>query len=390
MSSEKRILLVDFCNYEDYPIGGYLTRAKNFLVSFGSELVLIGITNEKKDPIGKWFRKTINGTEYDYFALAYYSKENTKHFIPDRFVTFFLLKYYRKQILEFRISNIFIQRQEVLQALHNFGYQNTCYCFAGLENPLAISKYKYAHLLAEYFENSFFKHLKKVQCILAAGNDEAIREMVARSKGEIELKRVNKFPTRINTEIFKPGDKVRMRNLLGIPEFSTIVMTTGRLADIKGWKFMIDCFEKFNSKVPDSYFYFIGEGEAKDPILNYSAEKGLKNKIILTGKKNAAEIATFLTSADLFIMGSYKEGWSTSLIESIACGIPACVTDFSSAREIITDGINGNVISGHNVDDFVEGMHKTLKIQLPIQNENVQAYATNRLKTDLLNLWVLQ
>lgn len=389
MNQTSKILLVDFCNYDDFPMGGYLTNARNILESMNSEIALVGISTNPSEPVGKWFSKQIDGVTHDYFALAHYTKAKTRHFIPDRLVAYVLLKFYKKKILSFKTPNIFIQRQEILQAVHNFGYENICYCFAGLENPLSISKYKYARFLAGRFEKRFFKNLKEVDTILAAGNDEAINEMVIRSKGAIELEKVHKFPTRINTSIFKPRDKYQMRTRNGIPLSSTIVVTTGRLAEIKGWKFMIDCFEKFSIKVPDSYFYMLGEGEDRMSILNYSAEKGLNNKIILTGKKNAPHIAEFLASADLFLMGSYKEGWSTSLIEAIACGVPSCVTDFSSAHEIIDEGVTGYVIKNHNVDDFVEGMNKALAIPLPIKNEKIQAFATNRLRNDLLSYWHL-
>jgi len=42
-------------------------------------------------------------------------------------------------------------------------------------------------------------------------------------------------------------------------------------------------------------------------------------------------------------MASSYEGWPTSLVEAVACGIPCCVTDFGAAREIIHEGENGFV-----------------------------------------------
>jgi len=96
-----------------------------------------------------------------------------------------------------------------------------------------------------------------------------------------------------------------------------------------------------------------------------------------------------LNAADLFIMGSYKEGWSTSLIEAIACGIPACVTNFSSAKDVILEGINGFVIDEHNVEMFAKGMLKAIKIPTPVFNENVMAFSVDKLKTDILKIWDL-
>jgi glycosyltransferase involved in cell wall biosynthesis len=88
-------------------------------------------------------------------------------------------------------------------------------------------------------------------------------------------------------------------------------------------------------------------------------------------------------------MGSFKEGWSTSLAEAIACGIPSVVTDFSSAKEIIVDGRNGYVIENRSVDNFIKGMLIARDLATPVFNDNVRMYSTDKLKDDLLKLWNL-
>jgi glycosyltransferase involved in cell wall biosynthesis len=176
---------------------------------------------------------------------------------------------------------------------------------------------------------------------------------------------------------------------LNIPAANSIIVTTGRLTWLKGWKFMIDCFSVYEKIKPGSLFYLIGEGEDNQKIEEYLASNELSGKVILVGKQDPYVIAKYLNAADLFIMGSYKEGWSTSLIEAIACGIPACVTNFSSASTIIVEGINGYVIIDRNIDIFVNGMVNTLKMSRPIYNDNVKVFSTDKLKEDLLKIWKL-
>ncbi len=266
---------------------------------------------------------------------------------------------------------------------------NICYCFAGLEIPLTISKYWYAHPFSKLFEKRFFRKLKSVDPILASGDDYEIREMARRSKGKVSESRVIKFPTRINTDFFRPVDKDEARRNLGITHNSVIVITTGRLAVLKGWKFMIDCFLKFEMNVPGSRLYFIGEGENFEKIKSYLSINKLTEKVFLEGKKKPDTVALFLNAADLFIMGSYKEGWSTSLMEAVACGTPSCVTDFSSARKVIIEGENGFVIENHNEELFVQGMLNAMKIKRPVMNDHILSFSTNRLKADLLKYWKL-
>jgi len=390
MITEKKILMIDFTNYEDYPIGGFLSFARNMISSFGDQLGLIGISTADNEPVGRWFTKRIDGIDYDFFALARFSKEQTRHIIPDRLMCYFLLKYYRKKILEPGYKNVFVQRHEILPAIRNFGFKNICYRFPGLENPLAISKYPAGRYFFRYFDKMFFSGLANVQLILAAGDNSSIDDMISRSKGIISRNSVVQFPTRIDTDIFRPLDKKEARSRLNIPDSSLIVSTTGRLASLKGWKFMVDCFSVFAQSLPESLFYIIGDGEDYGKLSEYLVSKNLSGRVLLTGRKQAEEISLYLNSSDLFIMGSYKEGWSTSLSEAIACGIPSCVTDFSSAREIIREGINGFVVEDHNESFFVRGMMKAIEIKRPVFNGNILPYSAKLLKDNLLDLWKLE
>lgn len=385
----KRILIIDFTDFEGYPIGGYLTFAKNMMESFGSELALAGITTSSFDPVGRWFKKTINGTEHDFFAMARYDRAKSMNIIPDRLVNYLLAKYYRRRIFNIGINNIFLQRHESLLALAD-GTKNICYSFPGLENPLAIAKYSYASLLAGWFERRFFKKIVQVSTILARGDDVAISEMLKRSNGALINHHITKFPTRINTVLFRPLDRQEARRKLGFSPGIVLVVTTGRLAWLKGWKFMIDSFARFSEYVTESRFMIIGDGEDLQKIKSYISENNLDDKIILTGKKSREDISLYLNASDLYIMGSYKEGWPTALMEAVACGVPACVTEFSSVDEIILEGVNGYIIRDRNEERFSNTMLKALELHRPVKNDHVTRYSTENLKDDILKYWKLK
>jgi len=381
----KKILIIDFCNYTDYQIGGHLTFAKNLLTAFGNQLALIGITTDKNDTVGKWTVKNINGINYDFFALARYSISRTKYIIPDRIMCFLLLRVYRSKILEKSFNNVFVQRPEILPAIKNFEYKNICYRFPGVENPLKGSKYWYGEYFVNLFERLLFSSFKNVNTVLVSADEKAIQDLIARSEGKILLQSIFKFPTRIDTDIFRPMNKIESREKLSIPVNSVIISTVGRLTWLKGWKFIIDAFKFFKSNAPDSILFFIGEGEDYEKINEYIGMNGMAKSVFLAGKKSPAEISLYLNSSDLFIMGSYLEGWSTSLVEAVACGIPCCVTDFGAATEIIHEGVNGFVEKERNLEYFVTLMHKASKLE--IKDINVSRYSISNLKDDILSRW---
>jgi len=385
----KRILIIDFCNFDDYQIGGHLSMAKNLMSAFGDRLALVGVTTDNNDKIGTWFKKSINGIIYDFFALARFDIKKTKHFLPDRLMSYVLIRYYKKKILDINIQNVFVQRHEILPAINRFGFKNICFCFPGLESPLKISKYWFSKYIENHFNKLFFSSVRNVKTILASGDEDSILEMVRRSNGNIFRGDILKFPTRINTDVFKPLDRNETRKKLNIESNKIIVVTTGRLTKLKGWEFMVDAYSLFRKEIPESLFYIVGDGEDYQLVQDHINAKGLKNNVILVGGKKLLEVSFFLNASDLFIMGSYKEGWSTSLSEAIACGIPSCVTNFSSAKDIVLEGINGHVINDRNINLFAESMTKAIKIRRPVYNENVRTFSVDNLKEDLLKIWPL-
>lgn len=382
--------LIEPCDFIDYPTGGNLTFAKQMLNVFGSELKLIGISTENIS-IGCWTKKTIDEVEYDFLPYLYLPKSSKRPLIPLRLRNYFALRKYRKEIIGHHLSNVMTQSPDCLLAIINFNFPNVCYYFAGTENPLLISRYKFARSISFFYDRYFLPKLSKVQLILAAANENAINDLVFRSKGYIRKEEVIQFPTRVDTRIYKKINKKNCRKSLSIHYDQLVIITIGRLGWFKGWKFMIDSFNLFQINHSNAHLFFIGNGEDFEKINHYISNLKLESSIHMVGFKNPKEIAHYLNAADLFIMGSYKEGWSSTLLEALACGTPACVTNFSSAKEIISEGINGYVAYTHNEIQFVELMNKCLSIDresLP-RKIDIDKYSVNYLKEDLLKLWSL-
>jgi len=386
-----KITIIEPCNFKDYPLGGQLTFSKQLITAFGNNLILIGITTEKMK-IGKWTKLILENTEYDYFPYLYLPKSTKKPIIPLRLRNYFALRKFKKEIIEAKLLNVITQSPDSLLAIFNFKFKNLCFVFAGIENPLSISRYKYAHRFTTIFDRIFFPKLHNIKLMLAAADNNAIDELVIRSKGYIKKENIYKFPTRVDTNIFKKIDKNNARNILLISEEKLLIVTTGRLGWFKGWKFLIDSFKLFKLNNLNAILFFIGTGEDEYKIKSYLNELNLADSVILVGFQSPINISYYLNAADLFVMGSYKEGWSTSLIEAIVCGTPSCVTNFSSAKDIIENGITGYVSEIHNESHFAHLMAESLKIDrtnIP-RKIDIDKFTVSNLKKDLLSLWTLE
>jgi glycosyltransferase involved in cell wall biosynthesis len=64
----------------------------------------------------------------------------------------------------------------------------------------------------------------------------------------------------------------------------------------------------------------------------------LRGRVHLLGAVPHERIEMLMQSADLFVLGSHREGSGCSVIEALACGVPPIITDIPSFRALTGDG----------------------------------------------------
>lgn len=386
-----KILIIDNVNFVDYPTGGILSFYRSMLPAFSSDISLAGITTDQKTPVGVWAKKIINGLEYDYYSIKSVKPSTEKPMIPERIKYLFRLRRHINRILDYPCFDLILTHNVIaVKCLPDWALKKTCLIMPGLGNSMLISRYKWAHGLAKLYDRYFLTD-KPSRCkyILAAADKKAVKDFADRSQGRISVEDITIFPTRYDDRFFHQMNRQKCRELLMLKENETIFVTVGRLGWFKGWKFMIDSFKIFLKNRIHSKLLFIGDGEDRKQIEQYISKLGLQNEVVLCGKKSPKEIGVFLNAADLFIMGSYTEGWSTTLVEACACNIPCVVTDFSSAREMITNGINGYVVENRNENLFANRMLEALNLPsegLARNNKQFENLALRNLKSDFLRV----
>lgn len=385
------ILYIELCNFIDHPLGGHLSFAKHLTSAMKGEMHLVGITTSNEEPIGKWFTKNVEGYNYSVLNIYRTSKTSKKPLIPNRIKDYWRFKRCLHLINFEDYEIIVVQTPEVLMALPNSCLSKVVLIMPGVENPLSISRYKIARNFQGLYDKLFFDKVRKVRIALAAADKQSINECVLRSRGKITNQLVVQFPTRYDSNIFRLKNKEQLRLKYKIRQEDRIFVTTGRLSWFKGWKFMIDSFALFHQHCPNSYLYFIGDGEDRAKIESYLESLDLVESVRLLGYQTLDTISDYLNLADLFMMGSYKEGWSTSLVEAVACGVPCVVTNFSSASEMVHDGINGYVLNERSEKEFAAKMEEALKLDVSRIRElaqNIQNYSVANMRkafTDAIN-----
>ena len=122
-----------------------------------------------------------------------------------------------------------------------------------------------------------------------------------------------------------------------------IVLSTGRLARQKGFKYLISAAARIIEEQPHVYFFLAGQGKLEAEIRNQIIQHGIERNFILLGF--VEDIHPLLKSADIFVFSSLYEGMPNSILEAMANGLPVVSTNVNGIAELIEQGINGFTVS---------------------------------------------
>ncbi|WP_067035112.1 glycosyltransferase [Allomuricauda sp. CP2A] len=131
-------------------------------------------------------------------------------------------------------------------------------------------------------------------------------------------------------------------------------ISIGRLTERKGFQRVLKALAEFDQPF---HYTIIGSGDYKDTLVNLVESLGLHEKI--TFVSHTDKVNEYLAQNDLYLQGSYVEGFPNALLESCATGTPAVVFDAPGGiNEIILPGVNGYIAKDHV--DFLEKLELSI------------------------------
>jgi len=138
-----------------------------------------------------------------------------------------------------------------------------------------------------------------------------------------------------------------LKNLNGEYRKEKRFITVGRLTEVKGHFRLLKILSKLD--FPFTYT-IIGDGDLKSDIFIKAREYGILDKI--THVPFTKNVDTFLADHDMFLQGSYVEGFPNALLESCVVGTPVIAFNVpGGTREIVEHNINGYLVE--NEDEYL-------------------------------------
>lgn len=174
--------------------------------------------------------------------------------------------------------------------------------------------------------------------------------------GQRELHRKGMHSTYIqhtvDTNVFKPMDKEKIRQQIGIPKSVFLFGMVSANKDNpprKEFQRVMDAFVLFLKKHPNSglYFHTLLEQGGGFNIKNYASFLGIKDKIYHVNPYEQlfgvgkGDMPRIYNSFDCLLAPSANEGFGIPIIEAQSCGVPVITNNFTAMTDLVKHGKTG-------------------------------------------------
>ena len=129
--------------------------------------------------------------------------------------------------------------------------------------------------------------------------------------------------------------------------FAFVIGMICRLVKEKGVEEFLEAAREIKSDNENCYFLLIGEmhvhdhAEGVDASIRFS-QKSLGKNLIVTGYRS--DIPQLLSTMDLYVLPSWREGMPRSIIEAMMMGLPVLATDIRGSREEVIPNQTGLLV----------------------------------------------
>jgi len=165
-------------------------------------------------------------------------------------------------------------------------------------------------------------------------------------------------------EIKKTNVREQKRIELDTPQNALVVVSVARLVSWKGQEVLLEAFARIADKIETAHLWILGEGPLKETLERRVGELQLSDRVHLFGART--DVYQVLAASDigaltlLYAPGEAAESIGIAGFEMMAAGIPLIASDYPSAREFISSGETGALVSPGDIPSYEHALLQLL------------------------------
>ena len=154
-------------------------------------------------------------------------------------------------------------------------------------------------------------------------------------------------------------NRAQLRHELGLDTNTLIIATVGRHDIQKGFLDIFPLLPNLFSLHQNLHYLWIGNGPLRK-LSERLVNNNPNTKSRMTFWPHRSDILQCLAGSDIFLFPTRFEGFSLALLEAMHVGCCPVVSDVSSVREIIEDGITGCIVRQGDICNLLSTLNDLL------------------------------
>lgn len=167
--------------------------------------------------------------------------------------------------------------------------------------------------------------------------------------------RVLLFPWGVDLKTFSPKPAGDLRARLGWQD-AFVLLSLRAWEPIYGVDVVVKAFAQIAEAIPQARLLLPGNGSQAAQIHALIQQYNLGERVHLAGQVRQDELPGYYRAADLYVSASHSDGSSVSLMEALASGLPALVSDIPGNLEWLTPGQEGWFFRDGDPADLAQGI----------------------------------
>ena len=156
------------------------------------------------------------------------------------------------------------------------------------------------------------------------------------------------MPNGVDLTIFRNFGNPRLRQIVAV----------GILKWQKGYDYLLEAMQIVVLREPALQLLIAGTGPLEEKLREKVNSLGLDNNIRFLGAISHHEVAERLNESHIFVMASVTEAFPKALLEAMACGTPAVVTDVGECSAALGDA--GYIVQPRDPEAMAEAILKLI------------------------------
>ena len=237
--------------------------------------------------------------------------------------------------------------------------------------------------LPKHFLKFVYKNATAINPVSQPLGEEIVKILPA-AKPKIWVKSMG-----VNTEKFHyvPGAKEK----LGVPMDKQLVLFVGRLAEVKGVRYLIEAFDQLQKDREDLLMYLIGIGNLEEELKGIVTKKGLDHNIKFLGSVMNKELLNYYSACDVLLQPSVpaaggREGVPVTLMEALICHANIVASRIGGMATF--EGFkNITLVEPGNVAEIAAGITKMLALEKAYNPDVADQFKIQNVAIDNVGLY---